>query len=52
MPCTIDGGFRDFIEKLTPDGAESDGVRSQRASIKACLDNNVGLAFHPYRLLR
>jgi hypothetical protein len=28
MPLTIDKGFRDFLGKLTPGGAESDGVKS------------------------
>ena len=43
MPRTIDEGFRDFLKKLTPGKAESDGVKSHRASIKACLENNFGL---------
>jgi Second Messenger Oligonucleotide or Dinucleotide Synthetase domain len=43
MPRTIDEGFRDLLRKLTPGGAESDGVKSHRASIKACLENNFGL---------
>lgn len=43
MPRTIDEGFRDFLKKLTPGGAESEGAKSHRASIKACLENNFGL---------
>ncbi len=43
MPRTIDEGFRDLLKKLTPGGSESDGVKSHRASIRACLDNNFGL---------
>ena len=43
MPRTIDEGFRDFLSKLTPSGAESEAVKSHRASIRACLDNNFGL---------
>jgi len=43
LPRTIDEGFRDFLKKLTPGGAESDGVKSHRASIRSCLDNNFGL---------
>ena len=43
MPRTIDEGFRDFVKKLTPGGAESEGVKSHRSSIKDCLENNFGL---------
>lgn len=43
MPRTIDEGFRDFIGKLTPSGAESENTKGHRASIQACLANNFGL---------
>jgi hypothetical protein len=43
MPRTIDEGFRDFLKKLIPGEAESDGVKRHRASIKGCLENNFGL---------
>ena len=43
MPRTVDEGFRDFLKKLTPGGAESDGVKAHRETIKTCLENNFGL---------
>lgn len=43
MPRIVDEGFRDFLSKLTPTVAESEGVKRHRASIEACLTNNFGL---------
>ncbi|MBP9702871.1 nucleotidyltransferase [Candidatus Woesebacteria bacterium] len=43
MPRTIDEGFRDFHEKLKIVNSESEAVKSHRASIKACLENNFGM---------
>lgn len=43
MPRTMDEGFRDFLIRLTPTGAESDAATRHRASIKTCLENNFGL---------
>ena len=43
MPRTIDEGFRDFLPKLTPSGAESEAAKSHRASIDARLKRDFGL---------
>lgn len=43
MPRTIDEGFRDFLQKLTPSNYESDAAKQHRASIKQCIESNFGL---------
>ncbi|MBA3831301.1 MAG: nucleotidyltransferase [Chthoniobacterales bacterium] len=43
MPRSIDQGFTDFLQKLTPSSAESQASQTHRASISACLKNNFGL---------
>ena len=37
MPRTIEEGFRDFLSRLTPSGAESAAAKSHRATIEQCL---------------
>jgi hypothetical protein len=43
MPLTIDQGWNDFHERLTPTGSETQAAKDHRASIEACLQNNFGL---------
>ena len=43
MPRTVDEGFQDFLQKLTPSNYESDAAKLHRASIKQCLVSNFGL---------
>ena len=43
MPRTVDEGFRDFLQKLTPSNYESDAAKLHRVSIKQCLESNFGL---------
>jgi hypothetical protein len=43
MPRTIEEGFRDFLTKLTPSGAESEAAKSHRASIETRLKTDFGL---------
>ncbi len=43
MPRTIDQGFRDFLNKLTPSDYESDAAKLHRASIEQCIKSNFGL---------
>lgn len=43
MPRTVDEGFRDFLPKLTPSGAESDAAKAHRASIESRLKQDFGL---------
>jgi len=44
MPTrTVDQGFRDFLNKLTPTNTETEAAKNHRASIEACLKNNFGL---------
>lgn len=43
MPRTIDEGFRDFLNRLTPSPSESAAAVSHRASIEARLKNDFGL---------
>lgn len=43
MPRTIDEGFRDFLQRLTPSATESQSAKSHRASIEACLINNFAI---------
>ena len=43
MPRTVDEGFRDFLQKLTPSNYESDAAKQHRASIKQCIESNFGL---------
>ena len=43
MPRTVDEGFRDFLQKLTPSNTESVAAKNHRASIKQCIESNFGL---------
>lgn len=43
MPRTIDEGFRDFLQNLTPSNYESDAAKRHRASIEECIRSNFGL---------
>lgn len=43
MPRTVDEGFRDFLQKLTPSNTESEAAKRHRASIKQCIKTNFGL---------
>ena len=43
MPRTIDEGFRDFHEKLTPSNQETNAAKSHRESIKRCIEAEFGL---------
>lgn len=43
MPRTIDEGFRDFLQKLTPSSYESEAAKRHRASIEQCIRANFGL---------
>ena len=43
MPRTVDEGFRDFLPKLTPSGAESDAAKAHRVSIESRLKRDFGL---------
>ena len=43
MPRTIDEGFRDFLQKLTPSTRETDAAKRHRASIKQCIETHFGL---------
>ena len=43
MPRTIDEGFRDFLDSLTPSSTETEAAKSHRASIAQCLKNNFSL---------
>ena len=43
MPRTIEEGFHDFHERLTPSSSESEAAKSHRASIEACLKANFEL---------
>lgn len=43
MPRTVNEGFREFLTKLTPSGAESDAAKSHRASTETRLKNDFGL---------
>lgn len=43
MPRTIEEGFRGFHDKLKIVKTESEFVKSHRASIKACMENNFGM---------
>ena len=43
MPRTIDEGFRDFLQKLTPSGSESEAAKRHRASIEQCVKSNFEL---------
>ena len=43
MPRTIDEGFRDFLQKLTPSNTETEAARQHRASIEQCIRSNFGL---------
>lgn len=44
MALTVDGAFREFIERLTPSPAESDAAKRHRASIEDCLRAKLGMA--------
>lgn len=43
MPRTVEEGFRDFLAKLTPSGAESEAAKGHRASIETRLKTDFGL---------
>ncbi len=43
MPRTIDKGFRDFLQRLTPSNYESAAAKKHRASIEQCIKSNLGL---------
>ena len=43
MPRTVDEGFRDFLQKLTPSDSETDAAKRHRASIERCIRSNFGL---------
>ena len=43
MPRTVDEGFRDFLQKLTPSNSETDAAKRHRASIEQCIKSNFGL---------
>lgn len=44
MPTrTVDQGFRDFLQTLTPTTGESQAAQNHRVSIKACLDSNFNM---------
>ena len=43
MPRTVDEGFRDFLQKLTPSNSETDAAKRHRASIEQCIRSNFGL---------
>lgn len=43
MPRTIDEGFRDFLQTLTPSNYETNAAKGHRESIKRCIDLNFSL---------
>lgn len=44
MPTrTVDRGFRDFLQRLTPTLGESTAAKKHRASIEACFKNNFSM---------
>ena len=43
MPRTIDEGFRDFLQTLTPSNYETNAAKGHRESIKKCIDLNFSL---------
>lgn len=43
MPRTIEEGFRDFLQKLTPSDYETEAAKRHRASIQQCIKSNFGL---------
>lgn len=43
MPRTVDEGFRDFHQKLTPSNFETEAAKRHRASIKQSIESNFGL---------
>jgi len=43
MPRTIDQGFSDYLQKLTPSDAETESAKNHRASIEECLQNTLGM---------
>ena len=43
MPRTVDEGFRDFLQKLTPSNYETDAAKRHRTSIEQCIKSNFGL---------
>ena len=44
MPTrTVDQGFRDFLQTLTPTATESEAAKKHRASIEACLKSNFNI---------
>jgi tRNA nucleotidyltransferase (CCA-adding enzyme) len=42
MPRTVDQGFEDFLEKLTPTSWESNAAQDHRKSIKTRLEQDFG----------
>ena len=43
MPRTIDEGFRDFLQTLTPSNYETNAAKGHRESIRTCIDLNFSL---------
>ena len=43
MPRTVDEGFRDFLQKLTPSSYETQAAKNHRASIEQCIRSKFGL---------
>ena len=43
MPLTINEGFQDFHKRLTPSDYETVAAKQHRASIKQCIESNLGL---------
>lgn len=43
MPRTIEQGFGEFLQKLTPSEAETQAASDHRASIESCLQTNFGM---------
>jgi hypothetical protein len=43
MPRSVDEGFRDFLQRLTPSSVESRNASNHRSSIESCLKANFGM---------
>lgn len=44
MATTVNGGFCDFLTRLTPNATESEAAKKHRTSIEECLKNNFGVS--------
>lgn len=44
MAKTVEEGFREFLQKLTPTATETAAAKSHRASVEACLKANFGIS--------